>query len=454
MKDIDKMRHKLNQYGINTDLEKNPSLSMGDDTKQNYHQLMRVLKRLTIKNKPGEPFMKKLHENFMSWRKNIPYSKGQFQTLTLDDENYLSKIFDFDNRQTNPVGYSMNTNTVISVYEGPPYRNQRIYMGNMRNTVDLPSGLRVNTVILISKETAIFLNWLSDHFPINTPNQQHWEGIYSGKVDNSYYGVFALFIIDKLNETNANLHKEPLDEIFNQFFLDYTVSYSGVMQKREDERLKTQTIATAYLTKKNIPKDISNYMKKTKLLQLFNFVEFDEDIKRESLLQFEKDVLYFSDNPLFQHRVKSLRIRKLGKHSSHVKTTNGLYYPSLDNISLDLNALSSFVHEWGHSLDSHHGRLSTHDQTFLEEIHSVVVHSLHKQTDLTKQRAYYYSMPSEVFARSFEWYIFDKYQPNKNSALYSQEEYTTNGQFIVYKGIENAVRKYFSQLELSTKKHK
>lgn len=452
MKETEEMRNQLMSFGIDTSLENSPSLTIGSDTKKNYHQLMRVLKRLTENYQPTDKFLKKVFEGFTDWRKEIQFDTNKYQTLATSDKNRLIKLFDFDKQKIKPVGFSLNSDTVLSIYEGPIYRQRRIYIGQMRQAVELPSGSKVRTVILISKETAVFLNWINTHFPVQSVDQQYWDSLYSSRTDNSFFGVFAHFMIDKLNELNANYHEEPLNEIFTQFYLDYTVSYSGVMQKRIDEQMRSESIATAYLTKKNIPEEIAEYMNQTKLLQLFDFVEFDEDIKRNELKQFEKDVLFFTEDPLFQHKVKSLRIRKLGKHSSQNKTTHGLYYPSLDNISLDLRSLNSFVHEWGHALDSHYGRLSTHNTTFREDIHSVVVHSLHKDSKLTEDRAYYYSMPSEVFARAFEWYIFDKYQPQRNNALYSLDDYTSKDQFIVYEQVDHAVREFFDQLTEQAKK--
>lgn len=188
-------------------------------------------------------------------------------------------------------------------------------------------------------------------------------------------------------------------------------------------------------------------MEETKLLTLFEYVEFDEDIDLEEIQTFEKDALFFKNDPLFQHMVSSLRIRKLGKHSSQYKTTSGLYYPSLDNISVDLRSLTSFVHEWGHSVDSYLGRPSTKNKLFLEEIHLQVVKYLHKNANLDSKQIQYYSMPSEVFARAFEWYINDKYKPMINMAIKSDEQYQNAEEYKVFNQLEETIKHFFSTLE-------
>lgn len=444
--DVVEMRSKLMSFGIDTSLDKSPTLTIGEDTKENYNQLFRVLKRLSANEKISYTVAKELMQTYGKWKNNEPYKEEDFKRVNPKDANRILDILEFKKRKIAPNRAVFNGSTLLVIYDGPAYRQRKIYVGELSGSISLPSGQKMKKLILISKEVAVFLNWLEAHFPFGK-RKCNWDSAYSLGTDKTHFGVMYYFITTKLDSVNAQRHKRPLDEIFNQFYLDYAVSYSSVMQRRMDEKLRTESVATAYLTKKNIPEDVRVHMESTKLLKLFNYVEFDEGVDFDEIKTFEKDVLFFKNDILFKHSVSSLRIRRLGKHSSQYKTTSGLYYPSLDNISIDLKGLSSFVHEWGHAVDSHLGNPSAKDETFIEEIHLQVVKYLHRNKNLDTRQIQYYSMPGEVFARAFEWYINDKYKPEDNTALKTDKEYQTEEQYAVFNNIKDVVKDYFFDLE-------
>lgn len=248
VEEVEEMQNKLKLFGIDTSLDQSPTLTIGINTKENYHQLFRVLKRLTINQEISLKFAKGLFHAFAKWKNKEFSNEEDFKELSIEDKDQISTILEFEKRKITPNKSVIKGTTLLTVYDGSAYRQRRIYVGEMRKAVKLPSGEQIKKIILVSKEVAIFLNWLVAHFPFKV--EASWKSIYRGGTDQSYFGVICHFITNKLDHMNAQYHREPLDEIFNQFYLDYMVSYSGVMQKRVDEKLRSESVATAYLTKK------------------------------------------------------------------------------------------------------------------------------------------------------------------------------------------------------------
>ena len=173
-----------------------------------------------------------------------------------------------------------------------------------------------------------------------------------------------------------------------------------------------KSIATAYITKKNIPKSVLEAMDKTGFKDYFHYVEFDEDVDLESVKAIEKEFkvlnkAYFSSKAFFDVK---LRFRKLGKHKA-----SGLYYPSLKTLCVDLRSPSSFIHEYFHMIDDQLGdpSLGTEFQDIVEEYKRGFLRGMGKSTDAVKEKLngrskynlQYYFRRAEIFARCGEIYF-------------------------------------------------
>ena len=174
----------------------------------------------------------------------------------------------------------------------------------------------------------------------------------------------------------------------------------------------SRTIATAYMTKKNIPKKILEAMDCTSFKKYFKYVEFDEDIDLDAVKAIEKEFealnkAYFSSRAFFDVK---LRFRKLGKHKA-----SGLYYPVLQTLCVDLRSPSSFIHEYFHMLDDQLGDLSLgrsfqdivdrYMQDFLENLSRLEPDTQAQLNGTGKYNLQYFFRRAEIFARCGEIYF-------------------------------------------------
>lgn len=173
-----------------------------------------------------------------------------------------------------------------------------------------------------------------------------------------------------------------------------------------------KSIATAYMTKKNIPRSVLAAMDDTDFKKYFKYVEFDEDVDLESVKVIEKEFkvlnrAYFSSKAFFDVK---LRFRKLGKHKA-----SGLYYPALRTLCVDLRSPSSFIHEYFHMIDDQLGdpSLGTAFQDIVEEYKRGFLKGMEKSNDAVKEKLngrskynlQYYFRRAEIFARCGEIYF-------------------------------------------------
>lgn len=178
------------------------------------------------------------------------------------------------------------------------------------------------------------------------------------------------------------------------------------------EREQSRSIATAFITKKNIPKSVLSAMDQTGFLHYFKYVEFDEDTDLNSVSSIEKEFeamnrTYFSGSSFPD---VTIRFRKLGKHKA-----GGLYYPSLNTLCVDIRSPSSFMHEYFHMIDNQLGDLSLgrNFQEIVEQYKKSFLKELEKESSLVKEKMNghskynisYYFRRAEIFARCGEIYL-------------------------------------------------
>ena len=177
--------------------------------------------------------------------------------------------------------------------------------------------------------------------------------------------------------------------------------------------LQKSSRATVWMTKKNIPKKITDEMQKSAFNDYFGYVEFDEtvDVKKAKIIADE--FIAFRETYLrsFDTSRVSLRFRRLGNHKA-----TGLYFPNINCLCVDVGSPSSFVHEFGHCIDYLCGGDSAlSDQGTFYPVYSRYRRMLldflaKKDNEDIKRRLkgkynlQYYLLNSEVFARCFEIY--------------------------------------------------
>lgn len=177
------------------------------------------------------------------------------------------------------------------------------------------------------------------------------------------------------------------------------------------DREQSRSIATAFITKKNIPKTVLSAMEQTGFLRYFKYVEFDEDTDLESASAIEKEFVamnkaYFSGSTF----PVAIRFRKLGKHKA-----SGLYYPFFNTLCVDIRSPSSFMHEYFHMIDNQLGDLSLDIgfQDVAEQYREAFLKGLEKEDAAIKAKLKghskynisYYFRRAEIFARCGEIYL-------------------------------------------------
>lgn len=207
-------------------------------------------------------------------------------------------------------------------------------------------------------------------------------------------------------------------------------------------------IATAYITKKNIPLSVQKAMDSSGFHNYFGYVEYDEDVDLGAVSKIEEEYRainkqYFSGSSFMD---VTLRFRKLGKHKA-----SGLYYPSIHNLCVDIQTPSSFIHEHFHMLDDQLGDLSlevdfdaivkAYKAAFLREMKSLDPAVTKKLKGSSKYNLKYFFRRAEIFARCGEIY-FNRILKVKSSLLEPSLTYA----YPESEELNGLIEKYYEQL--------
>lgn len=249
-------------------------------------------------------------------------------------------------------------------------------------------------------------------------------------IKNCYYAISEY--LEEGKGAEALIHSVE-DEIF----------VSSAYEEREATK---SSVATVFDTKKNINKDTQSLMDNSKFLgRIFNYVEYDDDVKKEDVIELEKRFLDLEPSlPQLKEKLE-LRVRKLGRHRF-----NGAYRHSDLNKTICINVrdISSFVHEYGHAIDYNY---TSNDKNLslspdFEYILRTYNRSLVDKKLGDVSYAGYFRTPTEVFARSYELYFHSKYGAID---LSHSEEHFEDEQYQVItrdKDLYNKVLDYFNNL--------
>lgn len=162
-------------------------------------------------------------------------------------------------------------------------------------------------------------------------------------------------------------------------------------------------VARAFEPKKNVNERTQKAMTESPLNVFFKEVEFDNDVDLKKVKKFEQEAMLFLHMYGDNINKPTLRLRKLGKHSSANRIVKGLYYPANNNLIIDYRKgrVDSFVHEYGHYLDH---TLSDKDLSLSSEFADILT----EYRSRLKTSDDYYRIPTEVFARAYQFWISEK----------------------------------------------
>jgi hypothetical protein len=200
-------------------------------------------------------------------------------------------------------------------------------------------------------------------------------------------------------------------QLLGRLYLLLYEEYVNYTVQEEYEQMLNKSVATAYMTKKNIPKVMLREMEQSRFNKYFGYVEYDEDVDikaartvADEFLELNKRLFYGSEN--FNC---AIRIRKLGKHRAL-----GVYFPQLNCMCVDIHSPDSFIHEYYHLLDDQMGLMSQQYEfyhicrKYRELVKDRIREDKGLEAALSKAGKYnlnYYFQPVEIFARCGEMYL-------------------------------------------------
>lgn len=230
--------------------------------------------------------------------------------------------------------------------------------------------------------------------------------------------------LDQKNARNAATNTRTLETLSS--LEDAQREGQNFIAQAKYVRDANSKIATAFDDKKNLPKTHQEAVKTTRLAKknggMFTSVELDGDVDLDEYKSFENDIMDVQDKlpKSAEDKMPSLRIRKLGKHSSHKKTVNGIFSPAKNTLVLDVNTSEAFVHEYGHHLDL----IQKNNASLSEDFKSIQSDYSRKLQEDDPQRAAYLKTPTEALSRGFEVYAVEKL--GINNRLVNPERFSRN----------------------------
>ena len=171
--------------------------------------------------------------------------------------------------------------------------------------------------------------------------------------------------------------------------------------------------ADVYETKKNIPQVCRRAMEESRFNDAFGFVEIDADCDLGLMPELEKEFRALRQPGLLGNqecRSVAIRFRKLHRYRA-----DGLYWPNLQCLCVDVRNPSTFTHEFFHMIDFERGHLSegfrflqiraAYEQILRRDMKKLPKGQREKLEGTSKYNLNYYLTPTEVFARCGEIYM-------------------------------------------------
>lgn len=198
--------------------------------------------------------------------------------------------------------------------------------------------------------------------------------------------------------------------------IKFATDLADLRERVKDAMAERAEYATAFQTKKHIPQTHQARMEDNRFLDVYGYVELDEDVDLEKFTAIEADLVRFVEatgmRPAPDH---AFRVRRLGRYKAA-----GIYFSAYKTTAFDLRHPSSFGHEWMHQVDftALDGKTVSETARFqplymrYREVVSEAIKGLPKDDPVgkawrgsTKYNRDYYLKKTEVFARLGELYL-------------------------------------------------
>ena len=172
----------------------------------------------------------------------------------------------------------------------------------------------------------------------------------------------------------------------------------------------------------------------------------------EEFCRVEEDFQKLHDNLPKSNVSPELKFRRLGKHHA-----TGLYCPTMNIIAVDVRDTTSFIHEYGHYLDFKYQNekrepisLSVEFEILVDKYRDSLEYlNTHKYNNvLSKSKMEYFGIPTEIFARSFELWVLDRFVSDETNStlLNTKKYYNTSIQYLAIDPIKKDAFKLFDNI--------
>ncbi|WP_214483809.1 LPD1 domain-containing protein [Bacillus sp. SM2101] len=288
-------------------------------------------------------------------------------------------------------------------------------------------------------------------------------------VESTYLDTYKkYFYISELEDFAINIRRGSFYKVVVKEFL----SQLHFIKDKTDRQYSSRTdYARSFETKKQINKKQQEAMKDNAFLDRYQYVEIDNEVlfrdevnkmnltsnKTEKVFTFEdleEEFVRFVNQVYVPFSEGSFRIKRLGKLRAA-----GVYYPHVNATIIDREHPESYSHELGHMLDyclsdtpnapvsesfAFRSIIDLYTEAVCDEVNELPDdHYFKKQWHgKSKFNKSYFIQPTEIFARSFELYLWNK--GIRSSFL--KKSYTEKPEYPQDVDYINRIAEYFNQL--------
>lgn len=184
--------------------------------------------------------------------------------------------------------------------------------------------------------------------------------------------------------------------------LGIVLNYRAQSSYIANSKRKHESTARAWEQKKLQDRDLLHLASVSPLNAYFTHIEIDQSVCATEWQDFEGQVLEaLKVLPWSKELAPVLRVRKLGRHKA-----NGIYFPHVNTIAVDVRTSAAFIHEYSHYVDLALNNSFSTTKPFAEIVAKYRAQlELPEALDTVRKRAYY-TTPTEIFARASEVYHY------------------------------------------------
>lgn len=293
---------------------------------------------------------------------------------------------------------------------------------------------------------------------------------YNWRFSGSSFGEMTYVMLQSYANLSFNDWKKYRADYLSLSFIQTYINrtYNIVRLEKYERDIDKLSKTPVFMQKKNINEATRRVMRTTQLNHYFDSVELDNDVDLKLFSSFEPELMRLMELLPKPTDNLTLRLRKLGNYRA-----SGLFVPSFQTLIIDFRTpnqiysslndkdslqqvgmagYSSFIHEYGHYLDynlSQEEPCLSLGNSFSQILSSYTEQVMKEKDKFPSSGKYgidYFTTATEVFARSFELYLWNK--GLRSNLIGTEKEYLNKPEYLCFTTeIKNLIETYFDNLE-------